>query len=453
MANYFNYIQPDQYLQLNNGDVLAGDIIVDKLIVPSNCTVIVRPYWEIINNAGVFHNTTNDPGGYVNIKANEIIIDGTIDASGSGYPGGGGGEGGCGADDRENKSPNHNGSGVGIGGQNGTYSNFDVVRGSFESAAGGNGGKGMSKNGFDINGGMGGARTSKYGQGKAGGNGDDGIGYINDELNINCYMGSGGGGGGGASGGGGNQADHKCGGGGGGGGGGGNGGGIIRIFAFKKFLLSLSGKIVSNGGSGYDGENGYHGGVISSNTSMPGYSGRIILNCYGTNKNFFETAFRNTQIKYFNWDNKIYPYESMGPGGRGGYAGNSNKNGVGGSYGLMENYEVYNPGLSGAGGVGGMGGGGAGGAIILCLGLDYNLNENKFKGSWRGHKIIKRFIVNGSLSCLGKKNDTSNKTKYLTNINGGTIKVFYINENRDFNYSKSNCKLFIEKEFNNIVLI
>lgn len=451
MATYINYTRPDLNLQLNNGDILAGDIRVNKLIIPSGCVVKVRPYWEIINNSGVFHNTTNDPGGFVNIKANEVVIGGTLDATGSGYPGGGGGEGGCGADDREDKAPNHNGSGIGIGGQNGYYSNFDSVRGSFESAAGGNGGKGMSVNGFDINGGIGGGRAAKFGKGYNGANGMDGVPNINNDLSINAYMGSGGGGGGGGSGGGGNTSAVKCGGGGGGGGGGGNGGGIIRIFAFKSFILDSSGSIISNGSNGENGDNGYHGGFISPTWDV-NYPGRKIYQAY-SNKHFYE-LWEISQVSYAitNWGTNYNHGNLMGAGGRGGNAG-SGSSGLGGSWGRMQYYAVFGTGDgSGAGGAGGKGGGGAGGSIIIVLGLDYDQSINKFKGTYRGHKIIRRFIVNGTLSTKGYKIG-SNQSKYLTTENGGTIKVFYINENRDFNYSKNNCNTYIEKEFNNIVLI
>jgi len=193
--------------------------------------------------------------GSVEIHAETIDIQGTIDASGSGYPGGGGGGGGAGA----------NGGSAGSGGD--SLGNIGSNGGSASGSggAGGAGGEGLGTQGGSAgSGGTGGDNSKRYDNGNPGSSGTDGK-YC-DGITLSCDnsqdesidMGSGAGAGAGA-GGGSNYGGHNNypGGGGGAGGAGGSGGGIIKLYSTN--ALTITGSILSKGtkgGAGADGQDG-----------------------------------------------------------------------------------------------------------------------------------------------------------------------------------------------------
>lgn len=250
-------------ITLANNDVISGIWTnVGTLTVPGGMTVYIKAY------DGASY-------GSVDITAQNILIAGTLDATGKGYGGGGGGGGG------------HGGAGgsVGASGGSGTLGGAVGGAGNYNADYGAQGARGGQGGGSQ--GGAGGELGSAYG-----GSGSPGTkgGYAGISTNGDSstdetlYMGSGGGGGGG----GGGADDHgSIGGGGGGGGGAGNlGAGYIKLKAL--YSLNITGSILSKGmastaGNGTAGSNGSGanniggpgggGGVAASAGSSHGASG------------------------------------------------------------------------------------------------------------------------------------------------------------------------------------
>jgi hypothetical protein len=202
------------------------------------------------------HDGSDPATGMVEIHADVISIDGTLNASGAGFTGGGGGGGSL-----------LYGATLGSGGL-GAYPDFDGADGVRGAGADlGHGGDGHAGDGFAAGAtGIGGSNETTSG-GLPGSNGGDG-GYaapgINGDLSIDTLtrMGSGGAGGGG---GGGRSSSWP----GGGGGAGGSGGGAIRLMPESQFHLGAAGRILADGVLGGDGET-----VLYS--SQPGDGGWVI---------------------------------------------------------------------------------------------------------------------------------------------------------------------------------
>ena len=451
MPERFEIINPSSYTDFSNNVIISdnskiylmyGTYKVKKFIVNNNCVVKVIPkYYNWINfdyNSGVGTYKTNrsindldQNHGQLIILAEEIQINGTIDASGSGYMGGGGGIGGMGGQDRTwfaHVKPN-GGIGYNDGKNDFGYNPNDYHRGS-RGCGGGKGG--------GLNGGNGGnptSSTSLYGKGEDGDNGEDAKPNISETLNLNCDFGSGGGGGSGGAGGGGNVSYQKTGGGGGGGGGGGCGGGKIILAARYKFVLSETGKILANGTAGMNGERGYHGGVISNASD----------NVWDAARNRGEGFIKTNYYIYYNNDNlrfisfikaSVYGTKCYYAPGRGGNGGNSfpaypynnnNQNGEGGEFGRICNYVIWKT-LSGSGGYGGKGGGGAGGSIIIGLGCFPDNNLNPISVYYNETPNAGNFVIKGILETCGMQRNLQENLFKTTN-NGGTIKIFSIEPN------------------------
>ncbi|MBT4870690.1 MAG: hypothetical protein HON47_03895 [Candidatus Diapherotrites archaeon] len=212
--------------------------------------------------------------GLLDINANNIIINGKIDATGAGYGGGAGGGGGGG-----NNWHNRRGSigSGGIAGQGGTNGSSGSNPSSIEAYAnhsgkGGNGGAGAGSFAGII--GTGGSWVGWEQSGNSGGNGGDGK-YCNG-LTSNCDLtetldvniGSGGAGGGGGSGAGGEEGSCTGQPGGGGGAAGGNGGGSVILKSNNTIMIL--GEILTKGTLG---ENGEIGGNRGCSPSRPGDGG------------------------------------------------------------------------------------------------------------------------------------------------------------------------------------
>jgi hypothetical protein len=210
--------------------------------------------------------------GSLMVSAEAIKVEGVIDASGSGYPGGGGGGGGGGG----HRNETHGASGFG-------------GSGAFKGEAGGS----PDSCGVDKSGGIGGAGAngggSYAGSGGAAGqcntpdwtapgnDGADGVdgGYAalgangDSSSHDSVWMGSGGGGGGGGSGGG--NGNGEGGGGGGGGAGGGRGGGLVQLVANGP--LHLTGQILTTGMPGGSGQGGMPGVLTGLQSGKGGDGG------------------------------------------------------------------------------------------------------------------------------------------------------------------------------------
>jgi hypothetical protein len=451
MPETFEIINPSNYtdfsknITINDSSkiyLMYGTYKVKKFIVNNNCVVKVLPkYYNWINfdfNSGVgTYKTTrnindlNQDHGQLIILAEEIQIDGIIDASGAGYMGGGGGIGGMGGQDRKwyaHVKPN-GGIGYEDGKNNLGYNPSDYHNGSPGCAGGKGGGPKGGDGAIQTN------WTGLYGKGMDGNNGEDAKPNINEKLNFDCDFGSGGGGGSGGAGGGGNVSYEKTGGGGGGGGGGGCGGGKIILAARYKFILSETGKILANGMAGMDGEIGYHGGVISD------ASDDIWNNAWNRGERFIKTNYYiyydNTNLRFISFiKTSAYGNRCYYAPGRGGDGGNSfpaypynnnNQNGDGGIFGRICNYEIWNT-LSGAGGTGGKGGGGAGGSIIIGLGCFPDDNLNPISVYYNETPNIGNFVINGILETYGMQRNLQRNLIKTTN-NGGTIKIFSVELN------------------------
>ena len=187
--------------------------------------------FRIANNRTATVPTGNQFRG-VQIEADIIYINGTLSASGAGFPGGNGGGG-----RRSVQNPNCGESG--FTGNSGTANGL---------GSGGGGGPGGSTPSDGLNTGC------RFKNGVSGGNGLNGA-YGNLTQNLTVLAGSGGGGAGGGSSGSrdGNNLGFP-GGTGGGGGGGGPGGG--RILLISKSFIFITGKILSLGTRGGNGTNG-----------------------------------------------------------------------------------------------------------------------------------------------------------------------------------------------------
>jgi hypothetical protein len=302
---------------LTAGTVLGGTHTnIGEFVIPSGVTASVMPF-----------DGTN--GGWTEIRAQRIRVDGTLNATAKGYPGGGGGGGGGGADQYQPGANGLGGAGY-LGSSNGETGDDG---GSTTGGGGGRGRPGLSS-AYALFPGSGGS----YGPGAAdanavntGGNAQDG-GYRASEANGDAttgeevFIGCGGGGGGG--GGGGHSLNCNSGGGGGGGGGaGGLGGGAVILRAVESLEISSSGAVYARGALGRNGTGGQAGQAYEStgNWQSPGGDGGNGASANGSN---------------------------TGTGG----AGGSKAQDVDGGKRLN---------WSGKGGTGGGGGAGAGGGILL----------------------------------------------------------------------------------------
>lgn len=208
-------------------------------------------------------------GGSLELHANSIVVAGTIDGAGRGFPGGvaviagTGGAGGAAAAAAANGNTGMAGTSVGGASGSGTY-----------AGAGGAGGANGTPGGT--------AGTSSGGTGTGGGGGAGGTvvgtsgslgGYLGSGINgdsstdLSLSLGSGGGGGGtggagagGGSGGGGSTVGSSAGGGGAAGGAGGKGGdGGAAIKIYSNGTLSVTGSILTTGQAGGSGGAGSSG--------------------------------------------------------------------------------------------------------------------------------------------------------------------------------------------------
>lgn len=265
--------------------------------------------------------------GAIEIHALNIIVEGTLTASGAGGIGGGGGGGSGGAG---GAGPGQNAPSAPGGAPNGTSGGPGISQG-------GPGGAGLalpagpSTPGSGGGGGGTGANGGVNGYGGAGGNGGNGTdasANIDTNINENVFMGAGGGGGG--AGGGGGQGfafGQGVGGpGGGGGAGGSRGGGIIKLIAREKIIIN--GRLTSlpclgEHGTGGQSAGQYNGDAHFGNAGGPGGSGLV-----------------NTHVE--------------SPAGNGGGGGGDPFGG------LSQN-------AGGLGGGGATGGAGAGGGILLKI--------------------------------------------------------------------------------------
>jgi len=222
---------------------------------------------------------------FLNIEANTIVINGIIDANGSGDNGGGGGSGGGFAQGGESSCHGGYGgsggtSGSGSGGGSGGYSGgtggcerqdcgFICIGGDDGHQGGGGGAGGGGGGGYGGSGGYGavgaaGAGFSGASGGTWGSGGSSGSTYGNT-TDFNVTWGSGGGGAGGGGGGWSN---------GGTGGSGGSGGGKIGLLAYGNLTLGSSGQLLANGTAG--GAGGIGAGESTNNDyncSTDGYNG------------------------------------------------------------------------------------------------------------------------------------------------------------------------------------
>jgi len=200
----------------SSGEISGNHTNINNLIVMEGVVLTVKPY----------DNTAND-FGYLEVHANNIIINGTIDANGAGYGGGGGGGGG-GGDGCKDGSCGSGGSGIG-GGADGSC----IAHGDGGGAFGGDS------------------------SGQDGGYMAIGLNEDNSE-DESVYLGGGGAGGNGGSGGR-NTDCPTAGGSGGGGGAGGSGGGIIRLYSIGDIIINgnLYSKGIHNTGDGGNGESYY----------------------------------------------------------------------------------------------------------------------------------------------------------------------------------------------------
>lgn len=275
-ANYPPQDHGGANLTLLNNDTIWGiHTNIGTFTVSSGAIVKISPY-NGVSSTGT---------GIAEIHANSIIINGILDASGSGYTGGGGGGGGGGA-----FFSNAAGGAPGLA----DYPGFSGYSGANAGeSAGGNGGNGSRGDGSfsGISGVGGGGGEIDIGEdyfqyptsGTPGTIGGYAAPSTNGDISTDStvYMGSGGGG---AGGGGGCSVGPGGGYPGGGGGGGGRGGGIIRLYPGSIFTMTSSGFIKANGVYGGNaqptasGGGGYGGSVSPPQSGLEG-SG----NGYGAN--------------------------------------------------------------------------------------------------------------------------------------------------------------------------
>jgi len=265
----FNPAQPelggehcgDDWLISANTEIAGVHTGIGLFEVTSGATAVVKKY-------------DGADYGLVEIHTQNIHIDGTIDASGSGYSGGNGGKGG-------------NSGGCGKSGASG-----QAGSGTFGGALG-TGGSGGGTNGDNSCG-----SNCRYLHGSNGNIGKDG-GYAVSEgqgdttEDESLSMGSGGSGAGG--GGSGSREGSNCGypgGTGGGGGAGGSGGGIIKLYASNNIQvlgsLKSKGTLAGNGRDGnfpsscgrWDNPTGGSGGSASSQGTSSGGNGKKGVSCH-----------------------------------------------------------------------------------------------------------------------------------------------------------------------------
>lgn len=268
-------------LILANGDVIWGvHTNVNRFEIPtSSTTVLVKPYDGV----------TTDTNGMVEIQANIIEINGTLDATAAGYTGGGGGGGGE-PGTLIIPPPSAPGAG-GVAPYGGGA--FDGGDGGHPSGGfGGSGGAGAAGDGeFGGAGGIGGHYVvwPSFVPGQPG---EDG-GYAapasngDDTIDESTRMGSGGGGSGGQKADDANATPPYAGS---GGDAGGRGGGMIRLFAANELTLGADARILANGalggdGSPYSGLLGGAGGDVegaNSGSSPAGAGGGILIDVRDT---------------------------------------------------------------------------------------------------------------------------------------------------------------------------
>jgi len=249
-------------VEVVDGGIVAGEIIADGRKVVLRGTVKIAPFPSV---------GTEGAGG-VRIRADEIVIEGVLDGSGSGYPaggGGGGGGGGC------RQAPHGN---VGFGGGGATPGDPGGAANECGSekfgGPGGNGGVGYGQwAGTPGSGGI--CNTPTYSHpGQPGGPGTA-AGYAGAGTNGDSseddevWLGSSGGGGGGGSGGG--NGNGEGGGGGGGGGAGGRGGASIELIA--SVSLVVQGTVTADGLWGGNGEDGESNTKTGDKTGQGGDGG------------------------------------------------------------------------------------------------------------------------------------------------------------------------------------
>lgn len=299
------------YAQCNTTNV-PGDFIISSNMILSG-TYNVSGMFKVPANVTVYVKGYSAGGcGKLEINAQKIIIEGTIDGNFSGNTGGTGGNGGTivssltGDQTAINTCSNKdntgivvveggkaglsgNGSGSGLAGQNGQtgsgpkqqcLSNDDEA-GMIGSAGGAGGGGGASYGGNGTSGAQGGNGTNSYtvsgvsvstgyvvvgGNGGLGGNAGSTYGTATG-TDIDLGSGGAGGGGGGCS------YDVGL-----SGGKGGNGGGLVKLVASDS--IKINGKIFVNGENGAAGGNAGNGG-ISPNCCSDGCDdpGEATLSC------------------------------------------------------------------------------------------------------------------------------------------------------------------------------
>lgn len=321
--------------------------------------VAVTPYDGLSTSTGIFE-----------VRADEIIVNGQINAVGSGYGGGGGGGGGGAPGYSIGGTGGQGGAGSSGGKKGFNGQNSDTNENN--PGLGGAGGQGGGS--FGGPGGAGGS----YGGQSTGGNGQPGGmgGYLGVSINGDAsmdsaiYMGSGGGGGGGGTAG--RSCDSHCpgdsrfssGGAGAGGGAGNRGGGMVKLIAVKSIVINGSINTAgeaSHSGNGSKGTDGVCGGHVNGTAGGMGGSSLCANNCASS----------------------------------GGAAGNKTSSScvkLNTSWGKCQN---VTPNDTKNGGAGGSGAAGAGGGILL-----------------RSAAID----INGTIDARGGGGNSEN---------GGTLKIFY----------------------------
>jgi hypothetical protein len=241
-------------LILSRNDLIWGQHTnIGRFEIPAGATVFVRDFGAVSQSVNL------EDTGFVEINAEDIVINGTLTALASGHWGGGGGGGGGGGaaigftasvrfGDGGDAGSGGNSASPGLPGTEGTS-----AFGPGNSANGGDGGSGGRGGGQA--GGLGGSSgAGSVGDGGPGRSGQDGGYFVrggngDPTTDLEVIMGSGGGGGGGGAGGGAGDpgsAGKTAGGGGGGGAEGANGGGAIKLSAANS--IRISGRIDTRGG-------------------------------------------------------------------------------------------------------------------------------------------------------------------------------------------------------------
>ncbi len=327
------------------------------------------------------------------IEANNVTINGTINANGAGQPGGAGGAGGS----ASSNTGCNQGSGFVSGGFRGA-NGAGPGNGFQPSASQGDNGTGCGNEcgsfgdeggRHDGGGGSGGGGGGAYGgSGSSGGSGGTSGSVTGSNINFNCSSGGGfgssggsggsthgtsnsfeeitfGGGGAGAGGGGRGAGNGAT------GGSGGAGGGQMTLISRLGFTLSINGTLTANGDNGGNGGNGGSSGLTEDDccsdgcgedqedegTSVSGGGGGAGAGG-GSGGGIQLIAYGNST---FGGSNALQAIG--GNGGSGGSASGTQSESYGGSYDPIFGIEICSPSFvtrnaSGSGGSGGRGGGG-----------------------------------------------------------------------------------------------